>query len=144
MAFEALSQGYFPVHISEVNEDRLRFLLDEAARYSEKVLIHKRDFRRMAPLILAEKNPVVYLDPPYSFWKKKSCEPVDRLLFNLVKGLAEKQEVNSVFLVVQGPEEYFPDQSVKEAVLRHCVEYNQYSRDYRGNQLTVIQFGLQE
>ncbi len=93
MAFEAFSRGFAAVHLAEVDGGRLAHLISEAKRGEFDVRIHRRDFRRMAPLIFRHPRSVVFLDPPYSFWKGNGGESdaVDRLVHNLANPSEESR-----------------------------------------------------
>ncbi len=163
MGFEAFSLGYPTVHLSEVNQGRLRFLAQEMARLELPLKLHKRDFRRMPSLMHGYPAVVAYLDPPYSFWNKEKCESIDRFFFNLVctnrdteRGSNDTDSKDSkaeyhaedllrrALVLIQGP--YFYDHSVFE---NQCIANRIYSldvetRDYRGNRVTVLDIRLKE
>ncbi len=150
MALEALSLGFSPVHMAEVDQERFRFLLKEVRRHGDPVELHKRDFRRMAPLILREPRSVVFLDPPYSFWNRFQCEAVDTLLFNLLEGVRLQREgeldeilfggegQGEILMVIQGPSPYEGLESLLERGDSAGVEIRREVRDYRKNHLTLL------
>jgi 16S rRNA G966 N2-methylase RsmD len=151
MAFEALSRGFAPVHLAEIDPRRLRHLIDEARRGSFDVQIHRRDFRRMAPLVLRHARSVIFLDPPYSFWQGGDSEAVDRLVHNLafpaadsLAELADRRAQGVAFdlwFLVHGPGEYTPPvpRAPGESPL-YIAELER--RDYRRQRITVLRFAL--
>ncbi len=143
MGFEALSRGFAPVHLTEVDGGRLRHLISEAKRGDYGLEIHRRDFRRTAPLILTEARSVVFVDPPYSFWNRGRSEAVDRLLYNLRHPSEEVRERMptsvDVHFVVHGPDEYEPSPEVlpdDETALLHVSDLER--RDYRRQRLVFL------
>jgi 16S rRNA G966 N2-methylase RsmD len=151
MAFEAFSRGYSAVHLAEVDSRRLSHLISEAQRGEFDVRIHRRDFRRMAPLVFRHPRSVVFLDPPYSFWKGGESEAVDRLVHNLAHPAEESRallaeyraagEDFDLWFVVHGPGEYTPPAptTAGESPL-YIAEHER--RDYRKQRISILHFAL--
>ncbi len=108
MALEALSLGFRPVYISEVDAKRLRHIREMSCvlqRYcpAPVLQIYKYDFRRMLKMIHAHSHAVLYLDMPYSFWQNGK----QNVAANFVKRLHESWILESqcllLWLLVQGP-----------------------------------------
>lgn len=143
MGFEALSRGFDPVHLTEVDSGRLRHLIAEAKRGAYALEVHRRDFRRAAPLILQQQRSVVFVDPPYSFWDRGHSEAVDRLLYNLRRPSEEVRERMpenvEVHFVVHGPDEYLPAPEIlpDDAAARLQVTWLE-RRDYRKQRLLFL------
>ena len=134
MGVEALSQGYHPVHLCELDRGRFSFLIENVKEFKKELVLHNKDFRRMAPVILGSSDSVVFLDPPYSFWKGARCPHIDRLLENLIKGKSDHQASREILILIQGPEPYEPaENTLFENRLR--LE----NRKYRKQNLTVIE-----
>jgi 16S rRNA G966 N2-methylase RsmD len=135
MAIEAHSLGFAPVHLSEIDPGRLRHLFAEKARWDYPLTIHKRDFRRMAPLLLEFPRVVAFLDPPYSFWEHDGASPsVQRLVHNILNG-APAGPCDLRF-IVHGRAFFRPEESAGEGMHIVCSE----ERDYRGQKLTFLDF----
>lgn len=151
MGFEAFSRGFAGVHLAEVDSRRLAHLIAEAKRGEFDVQIHRRDFRRMAPLVFRYPRSVVFLDPPYSFWKGGESDAVDRLVHNLAYPSEESQallaghkaagEAFDLWFVVHGPGEYTPSvPSEPGSSPLYIVEHER--RDYRKQRISILHFAL--
>jgi len=150
MAFEALSVGFAPVHAGEVEPERIAHLIAETRRLELPLQIHKRDFRRMAPLVRREARSVVFVDPPYSFWKRDgSCPAMDRLLHNLLRGegagRAEDEDAEEAasaagetLLIIHGPEYYRPPE--EQGAAGRIV--GREEREYRRQRLVLLHVEL--
>ncbi len=135
MAIEAHSLGFAPVHLSEIDPGRLRHLFAEKQRWDYPLTIHKRDFRRMAPLLLEFPRVVAFLDPPYSFWEHDGASPsVQRLVHNILNGTPAGP--CDLRFIVHGRAFFQPEAGVGEGMeIVHTEE-----RDYRGQRLTFLDF----
>lgn len=135
VAIEAHSVGFAPVHLSEIDPGRLRHLFAEKARWDYPLTIHKRDFRRMAPLLLGFARVVAFLDPPYSFWEHDGSSPaVQRLVHNILNGTPAG--ACDLRFIVHGRAFFRPEASVGEGME---IVYTE-ERDYRGQRLTFLDF----
>ena len=85
MGLEALSQGFAPIHISELDGGRFSHLVRNLADYKKDLTLHNKDFKRMASRIPQAKQSVGFLDPPYSFWKDGKCDAIDVFIKNLIR-----------------------------------------------------------
>ncbi len=155
MAFEAFSRGFAAVHLAEVDGGRLAHLISEAKRGEFDVRIHRRDFRRMAPLIFRHPRSVVFLDPPYSFWKGNGGESdaVDRLVHNLANPSEESRalldeyrargESFDLWFIVHGPGEYNPPASAATTPGESPLYIAEHERrDYRKQRISILHFAL--
>tara|TARA_B100001939_G_scaffold259339_1_gene226327 strand:- start:50681 stop:51289 length:609 start_codon:yes stop_codon:yes gene_type:complete len=135
MAMEALSRGYDPVHLVELDRQRFQWLKNRVCSgYS--VQLHNKDFLRVAPLILAvqKSNSVCFVDLPYSFWGRDgSCEKLESFL----ESLRKHQEGRPLpYILVQAPMVW---KIRTESVLSWKEEmYSQEQRDYRGQKLIML------
>ncbi len=152
MAWEACSLGYGEVHLCEVDEKRIRFLIEEMEKNHFQAKLHRRDFRRMAPLIGEHREVVAFLDPPYSFWDREDgSSAIDRLLEQLLlhptlhsgpvldqrASLSlRKWKLERLLLIIQGPASYVPRFDSEKSPRLPAVERE--VRDYRGNFLTLL------
>ena len=145
MAIEALSLGYNPVHLAEIDNKRFGFILENTAPFRKEIQMHRKDFRRMAPIILSYPVSALFLDPPYSFWESSACSAIDSLLTHLhehYNGRNSDEDIpragpphSRVILLIQGREPY----SVPPDI--HAI-YE--SRAYRKQHLTIaeLNFGI--
>lgn len=132
MGLEAVSRGYKASHL--VESDQLRFsdlkkLMKRDEFRNLPVTLHRKDFKRTAPLILENAPAAVFIDPPYSFWKNGRCESVEKLILSLYE-----ENNQSVVTILQGPQVLETDRIFHGSV-------DAESRDYRGQKLTVIRPG---
>ena len=151
MGFEAFSRGFAGVHLAEIDPGRLGHLISEAKRGQFDVQIHRRDFRRMAPLVFRHPRSVIFLDPPYSFWQGGESEAVDRLVYNLAhpseESLAELQrhreagEAFGLWFVVHGPGEYTPTVPFAPGSSSLYIAEME-RRDYRKQRICLLKFAL--
>jgi 16S rRNA G966 N2-methylase RsmD len=133
MAIEAHSLGFAPVHLSEIDPGRLRHLFTEKRLWDYPLTIHKRDFRRMAPLLLEFPRVVAFLDPPYSFWEHDGSSPaVQRLVHNILNGTPAGP--CDLRFIVHGRAFFQPDARAGEGMQIVASE----ERDYRGQRLTFL------
>ncbi|MCR9144335.1 MAG: RsmD family RNA methyltransferase [bacterium] len=151
MAFEAFSRGFSAVHLAEVDARRLSHLISEAKRGEFEVQIHRRDFRRMAPLVFRHPKSIVFLDPPYSFWKGGESDAVDRLVHNLahpsdesralLDGYRKAGQAFDLWFIVHGPGEYTPPvPSEPGSSALYIAEHER--RDYRKQRISILHFAL--
>lgn len=134
MAIEALSVGFSPVHLCEVDAPRLRHLAQIMREGDYSIQIHRRDFRRMAPMIAAERQAVAFLDPPYSFWDREGrSDAVDRLLHNLLN--VEAPLCRWIWLIIHAPGEYYvpPEESGRSLRIDFAEQ-----RPYRRQRLSLL------
>lgn len=135
MAMEALSRGYDPVYLVELDRQRFQWLKNRVcAGYS--VQLHNKDFLRVVPLILAPEDgsTVCFVDLPYSFWQRDgSCEKLESFLDNLRK----HQEGRPLpYILVQAPAPWRIKQEAVQAWLKSA--YGTDQRDYRGQKLILL------
>lgn len=107
IGFEAASRGYEPVHINEADPVRFRSLITFVKQENFDVTLHKKDFRRAAPLICSVERAAVFLDPPYSFWSNGSCAELVQFLHSLEDSMENTQNVcavEDIIFAVQGPD----------------------------------------
>lgn len=123
IAVEALSRGFSPVHCVERDDGRFSFLVEQLKGID--IILHKKDFRRMASVI-ADTHSVVFIDAPYSFWQSDgSCELIEDFLIKLF----EKPRL-SILLAIQSPMPI----SFKKEELQGLLDTG-VSREYRGHTL---------
>jgi 16S rRNA G966 N2-methylase RsmD len=129
IAVEALSRGFTPVHCVERDERRFAFLVRELAAYD--LTLHKKDFRRMAPLI-AEQGGVAFLDVPYSFWNQDGvCYHLEDFLIKLRSAMKGQP----VVLALQSPHTVrFSNRDIEQWLL----EYGITQRRYRSHTLSLV------
>ncbi|MBW7856748.1 MAG: RsmD family RNA methyltransferase [Leptonema sp. (in: Bacteria)] len=126
IAVEALSRGFSPVHCVERDDGRFSFLVEQLKGID--IILHKKDFRRMASVITC--HSVVFLDVPYSFWQRDgSCELIEDFLVKLL----ENSKL-SILLAIQSPTPI----SFKKEKLQNLLEQG-VSRDYRGHTLFTVE-----
>lgn len=133
MAVEALSRGFAPVHCVERDERRFAFLIKELSGFD--LSFHKKDFRRMAPVI-AEQGGVAFLDVPYSFWNSDGiCLHMEEFLLKLRTELEGRS--TRVVLAVQAPATVrFSNTEIEQWLFEHGMT----QREYRGHTLLVVDF----
>lgn len=151
MAFEAFSRGFADVHLAEVDSRRLSHLIAEAKRGELGVQVHRRDFRRMAPLVFQYPRSVIFLDPPYSFWDGGNSSAVDRLLHNLAHPSEESRARLDAFVeageeidlrfIVHGPGVYTPKIPDAPGSSRLYISEHE-RRDYRKQRIIVLRLAL--
>ncbi len=131
MAVEALSRGFSPVHCVERDEKRFAFLVKQLS--SLELSFHKKDFRRMVPVILEAGGGVVYLDVPYSFWSQDGiCLHMEEFLLKLHSGLQGNRV--PVLLAVQAPTTVrFANSDLEQWLFENGMS----QRDYRGHTLLI-------
>lgn len=131
MGLEALSRGYSPVHLVELDRQRFQWLKREVKGYP--VILHNKDFLRTVPQIL-EAPSVCFLDLPYSFWDREMCPRLDTFLGSFQK----HGEVGQFpFILVQAPQRYtVSGQELKEFLDR---TFSMETRDYRGRFLILLE-----
>ncbi len=157
MALEALSLGFGPVHLCEVDEHRLRNIRSQF-RHCYPIQIHRRDFRRMPSRILSYAKSALFLDLPYTFWRAGVSESLDRFLFQLSQPFTERQNskqqqmeqqkgqqqaeqqegqqhAEQIILVIQGPDYYHPD----SAICDHNFSLKKNYRRHRGVHLSLLE-----
>ncbi|MCB1169969.1 MAG: RsmD family RNA methyltransferase, partial [Leptospiraceae bacterium] len=83
MGLEALSRGFQPVHMVELDRSRFSWLRKVCREY--EVTLHNKDFLRTPSMILEGRssNTVCFLDLPYSFWNREICPKLDAFLQGL-------------------------------------------------------------
>ncbi|MCE9600202.1 MAG: RsmD family RNA methyltransferase [Spirochaetia bacterium] len=101
IAIEAASRGFGSVHAVELAPERFHALLAMVKAQDYPIRCHRKDMRRMARLIAAEPNPVVFVDLPYSFWK-----PIPEVLTRFLEDLGQKGAGFAPILFIQGPEPF--------------------------------------
>ena len=127
MGLEALSRGYHPVHMCELDTRRFSHLSRELQKGGYDVVLHRKDFRRMSLPILSHTRASVFLDAPYSFWSGESCPNIDAFLIRLVNDWPEGS-CERLLLAIQGPAPYSPPSVLPDM--------SPEVRSYRGNVLT--------
>jgi len=136
MAFEALSLGYGEVHICEIEKERFASILKDVKHNNFSVILHRKDFIRLVPLIVQKEKSVLFLDVPYSHWIKGKSNSVDDFLKSLDRALGEIGRdgiKSSGILCIQAEEEYFPSSDLKS--------FSKFlSRSYGGNFVTFLTF----
>tara|TARA_Y100001937_G_scaffold116049_2_gene167547 strand:+ start:1004 stop:1609 length:606 start_codon:yes stop_codon:yes gene_type:complete len=135
MALEALSRGYEPVHLVELDRQRFQWLKNRVCP-GYKVTLHNKDFVRVAPLILTEpRSAVCFIDLPYSFWNRDgSCERLE----GFFESIRKHSPGGSVpCILVQAPDRW----KILSPELGAWIEntYIAESRDYRGQWLHLFQ-----
>ncbi|MCB1166596.1 MAG: RsmD family RNA methyltransferase [Leptospiraceae bacterium] len=129
MALEALSRGFEPVHLVELDRGRFHWLRQVVRDY--KVRLHNKDFLRTLPLLTAgPQRSVCYLDLPYSFWQRDGgCEKLQ----SLFAWLQSNDPPLLPLLLVQAPRP-FDAASMEPWIAEH---YKAEQRDYRGQWLLL-------
>jgi 16S rRNA G966 N2-methylase RsmD len=130
MGLEALSRGYSPVHLVELDRTRFQDLKKRCRGYS--VRLHNKDFVRVVPLIANDEGrTVVFLDLPYSFWNRDgSCAHIDQF----VQALLDQEPARLPLVLIQAPARWSPRRN--QALLE--AQYSIESREYRGQLLIVL------
>ena len=133
MGLEALSRGFQPVHMVELDRSRFSWLRKVCREYP--VTLHNKDFLRTPPMILEARSPntVCFLDLPYSFWSRDQCPKLDAFLHGLQKAHTDEP---LPFIVVQAPHRY----SISSEELEYWVNasYQWEFREYRGRYLILL------
>ena len=133
IAFEALSQGFERVHLSELDQDRFSSILKEVKKNNFKIILHKKNFLKMIPLIETSKKSIIYLDLPYSLWTDGKSSQISHF-FEVIEHLClEKRHILSGFIFIQSPNEYIP-----ESTLNHIKKLSH--RSYGSNSITLFEF----
>ena len=131
---EALSRGYAPLHACEPDRRRFAALARTLKAFEEPALLHARDLRRCAGMLLDRGRSIAYLDPPYSFWEGALCGPVTELLKQVLLRLRDS-DVERLLVLVQGPTglELPPEVLSQELIGDFEV------RRYRGTTLSILE-----
>jgi len=134
IGLEALSRGFSPVHLCELDQNRFAFLLKEIKKYNYQVQLHKKAMQRLAPLVAQTQYSVSYIDLPYSFWSESSCKHIDDFFLSMFASMQETQldkKIKEALFLIQGPVAYHPEKEIGERFL-------QTIKVYRGNVLTIL------
>ena len=137
MAFEALSHGYGEVHICEIDRERFSSILAEVKRYEFPVILHRKDYIRLVPLISEKEKSVIYLDPPYSWWRDGTCDSITTFLAALdsaCQAAYSEGRNPSGLICIQGQTPYRQDKQLKSIT-------ELFYRSYGNNGLTLLEYG---
>ncbi|PJZ57764.1 RsmD family RNA methyltransferase [Leptospira barantonii] len=97
MGLEAVSRGFGRVVLYELAWERSDSLRKLFSKFGDNTTIYRKDvFRFYDKLDIPEKSKVYFLDPPYSFWDKKS-EKIKTLLDSLLS------DNTTVAVLIQSP-----------------------------------------
>ncbi len=132
MGVEALSTGFGRVLLSETNRERFKHLQKEIQARLPELVIYRKDFRSMIPLI--HKNPyaVLYLDFPYSFWEQSGFKA------NLIRFFCKLQPPKDsptlcMWIVIQAPLCIDSDPSLAQEWEGYTLippEFRRYGKNY--------------
>lgn len=134
MGLEALSRGYDPVHLVELDRSRFQWLKNRVCP-DFSVTLHNKDFLRLAPILAGQQqNTVCFIDLPYSFWKKdRTCEKLESFMGNLRRS----QEGRVLpYILVQAPCLWEIGSEEVSQWIQTAFDLQQ--RDYRGQHLILL------
>jgi len=133
IGFEALSCGFKEVHLCELDPERFGALVREVKKHDFAVQLHRKDFIKMVPRIVAEPLTVTWIDLPYSFWGENGVPRLDRFFSSFAEKLSSVADrKRNGFIFIQGPSPYTPSESPVFSAPVH--------RQYRHNWLTQVEF----
>ena len=95
MGIEAYSRGFARVILVELEKTRFAKLLELVKTWNLSIELHHKDaFRILEKIHIGlDQTPVLYVDPPYSFWEN------EKKIFDLAKAWLEKKAK----LIIQAP-----------------------------------------
>lgn len=155
MGLEALSRGFSPVHLNEPDNRRFSFLLKNLGNFRSEVVLHNKDFRRLALALRDSPEQVLYIDPPYSFWNPDGCPPIDEFCTRIWGGDSSatgaddglrkssagfsSDQYRNWIIAVQGPQPYQSWRNTLPTAKTIPAIHAEF-RSYRKQTLTILTF----
>ncbi|MCS7205796.1 MAG: RsmD family RNA methyltransferase [Leptospiraceae bacterium] len=151
IGIEAYSRGMTPVHIVEKDKKRFDFILENLKSFEKngrRIHFHQKDFRRLADEIVLSLKTAVFIDLPYTFWKKDGvCYHIDQFFMKYLEHLKkqvglfsqEQKERFAHIFFIQSPVPYVIPDNLKNSnwfILDVDIKY------YRKHYLVIIKIHL--